>query len=354
MKKRTIFLSSLLALSIVSPAMAHPGRTDGGGGHYCRTNCADWGFTTGEYHYHNSGGSSSGSSGGSSSSSSGSPSSPAPSNEPSAEEIAAQQAAADKSNGEDEGYASGVDDGYAAASKSAQGSGSAAYNEGYSAGYEKGYAEGLKKLESERVTAQSDGTTLGQKSDKLVVPEKYSANAVLKDSFTSAFNSAVKKRDEAAIAKYSDMGYQDGLKDMQQTLDNMKESYHQAYEDGFAKGLAELKAQYVDKGYQAAFTTLTYQAPQIDNTQFAEWYKEGFESNQDVKEIQTAAFEQGDAGDEYSLPAEYEHAEVIYEYYYNEGLEEHNKDNAQAAGGVGIAGLAWLARRFYVAKKSIS
>lgn len=355
MKRRMVFLTSILAVSIVSPTMAHPGRTDGNGGHTCHTNCAEWGLGQEEYHFHN-GGDSSGSSSGGSSSSSGnsSTSSPAPSNETSAEEIAAQQAVANKSKGEDEGYASGYDDGYAAASKNAQVSGSGAYNEGYSAGYEKGYAEGLKKLESEKVTAQSLGSALGQKSDKLVVPERYAANATLKDSFTSAFNTAVKKRDDAAIAKYSEMGYQDGLIDMQQTLDNMKESYHQAYEEGFAKGLAELKAQYVDKGYHAAFTTLAYQAPQIDNTQYVEWYKEGFESNQEVKEIQAAAFKHGDSGAEYALPTEYKHAETIYEHYYNEGLEEHNKDNAQAAGGVGIAGLAWLARRFYVAKKSIS
>lgn len=39
-------------------AEAHPGRTDGNGGHYCRTNCAKWGLENGEYHYHNGGGAS--------------------------------------------------------------------------------------------------------------------------------------------------------------------------------------------------------------------------------------------------------------------------------------------------------
>src|SRR3954467_14547041 len=41
-----------------------PGRTDGNGGHTCRTNCASWGLATGEYHTHG-GGSSTGSTGGS-------------------------------------------------------------------------------------------------------------------------------------------------------------------------------------------------------------------------------------------------------------------------------------------------
>ncbi|OMP67065.1 YHYH domain-containing protein [Domibacillus epiphyticus] len=353
MNKKIALLAPILAFSIASTTFAHPGNTDGQGGHTCHTNCAKWGLGQGEYHYHGGGGSSSGGGGGSSDSSS-STSTPAPSNEPSPAEIAAQQEAADRANGEDEGYEAGYEDGYAAASKNAQGSGSAAYNEGYTTGYEKGYAEAEKKLESEKITAQKEGSVLGQKTDTLSIPDKYAKTAVLKETFTSAFNQAVKKRDEAAIAKYSEMGYQDGLKDMQQTLDNMKESYHQAYEEGFQKGLAEFKDKYVQQGYNAAFTTLTYQKPAIENQQYAAWYKEGFESNQEVEEIQQAGFELGDSGEEYTVPEEYKHAEVIFKHYYEKGLEQNREDNTQTAAGVGFAGLAWLARRFYVAKKTIS
>jgi hypothetical protein len=32
--------------------LAHPGRTDSSGCHTCRTNCAKWGLSTGEYHCH--------------------------------------------------------------------------------------------------------------------------------------------------------------------------------------------------------------------------------------------------------------------------------------------------------------
>lgn len=35
-----------------SMAKAHPGRTDSYGCHTCRTNCAKWGLSTGEYHCH--------------------------------------------------------------------------------------------------------------------------------------------------------------------------------------------------------------------------------------------------------------------------------------------------------------
>lgn len=54
----------LLCFLLITPSKveAHPGRTDANGCHYCRTNCADWGLRTGQYHCHNGGGSSSGSS----------------------------------------------------------------------------------------------------------------------------------------------------------------------------------------------------------------------------------------------------------------------------------------------------
>ena len=43
-------------VGIAFPAFAHPGRTDGSGGHTCRTSCAKWGLTQNEYHKHNAGG----------------------------------------------------------------------------------------------------------------------------------------------------------------------------------------------------------------------------------------------------------------------------------------------------------
>lgn len=42
-------ISFLIGTSMV---LAHPGKTDKNGGHYCRTNCAKWGLKKGEYHYH--------------------------------------------------------------------------------------------------------------------------------------------------------------------------------------------------------------------------------------------------------------------------------------------------------------
>jgi hypothetical protein len=56
----TLLVVTLLGFGSVGIAEAHPGRTDGSGGHTCRTNCESWGLEYGEYHYHGGGGSSSG------------------------------------------------------------------------------------------------------------------------------------------------------------------------------------------------------------------------------------------------------------------------------------------------------
>ncbi len=53
MKK--IFSFAVLAFLVLpNLTSAHPGNTDASGCHTCRTNCAKWGLSTGEYHCHRS------------------------------------------------------------------------------------------------------------------------------------------------------------------------------------------------------------------------------------------------------------------------------------------------------------
>src|SRR3989344_308614 len=47
-----LLMVSILSFSMISPAFAHPGRTDASGCHTCRTNCSSWGLSSGEYHCH--------------------------------------------------------------------------------------------------------------------------------------------------------------------------------------------------------------------------------------------------------------------------------------------------------------
>lgn len=63
MKKKIIRILLCIVMLLTfnfTSVFAHPGRTDKNGCHTCRTNCAKWGLRTGEYHCHNSWGSSSG------------------------------------------------------------------------------------------------------------------------------------------------------------------------------------------------------------------------------------------------------------------------------------------------------
>lgn len=53
MKRLIIIIGTIGLLSNSLVSLAHPGRTDSSGCHTCRTNCANWGLSTGEYHCHN-------------------------------------------------------------------------------------------------------------------------------------------------------------------------------------------------------------------------------------------------------------------------------------------------------------
>ncbi len=56
---RCLFLGILTFVIPVLLVLAHPGRTDSRGCHTCRTNCANWGLSYGQYHCHNGGNASS-------------------------------------------------------------------------------------------------------------------------------------------------------------------------------------------------------------------------------------------------------------------------------------------------------
>ena len=49
---KLLAVSSVLSLSILPVASAHPGRTAADGCHYCRTNCDSWGVPWNERHCH--------------------------------------------------------------------------------------------------------------------------------------------------------------------------------------------------------------------------------------------------------------------------------------------------------------
>lgn len=59
-RRKSFFICILCIVNflfVFNLSLAHPGRTDSSGCHTCRTNCASWGLSSGEYHCHQAKGS---------------------------------------------------------------------------------------------------------------------------------------------------------------------------------------------------------------------------------------------------------------------------------------------------------
>lgn len=185
MKMLKIFLlfTLLMALS-PSYADAHPGRTDGNGGHTCKTNCTEkWGLSYGEYHYH----------GGKASTSS---STTVKQSGPSAKEIkaqrakeaAAKKAAEEKKNkeiakAEQDGYDVGLKDGYNSTSTIGLSKYQGAYNKGYKNGLEKGNL----KLSNEKNRAYRAGYSTAEQGGSKEVPTVYKKNSSVLASYREGY-----------------------------------------------------------------------------------------------------------------------------------------------------------------------
>ncbi|WP_079515004.1 YHYH domain-containing protein [Rossellomorea marisflavi] len=413
MIKKVVFITMLLSLTFGTMALAHSGRTDANGGHNCSEKSKAKGLCTG-YHYHNGGSTSSGSS-----ESKPAASQPAPAvkrdkdcsdfgsydevveywnamgysatNDPenldgwgngvvddgipceapsgydrtkinnSPEQVQYNQDQADTSTGTEQGIAQGKEDGYEEIdSDSASAKGSDAYKEGYVAGYDKGYEEGKSKIEKEKKEANENGYTYGQKNDSLKVPDKYSSHKGLKLAYEEGFNKALAERLEADKKKFNKQGFNDGKVDKHSPPSDKDKEIVTSYEEGYTKAQEELKKEYQDKGFEAAFKQVKYKSPEYENDKFTAWFKEGFNSNKKVKEIQKAGFKLGKQGEELSIPSKYSKGENIFAHYYKQGYKEYEEyvqskkaTQSAAAGGSGLLVLGWLGRRFYVAKKMI-
>jgi hypothetical protein len=401
MGKRIAFITMLFVLLFGTFASAHSGRTDGSGGHNCSDKSKSKGLCTG-YHYHNGGGSTSESSPvinndkdctdfafydeavqywnakgysatydpenldgwGNGVVDDGIPCEP-PSGydrtliNNSVEQAQYKQEVQDKAAGEQAGYPIGKQEGYQElAINNKPNTGSEAFQVGYAIGYNKGYDEGKNIIASEKITAMGAGYDLGKIQDIMVVPEVYNDNPILLKAFEEGFNKAVTERVEAKKKELTDLGYKNGKEDVHNLPKDTEEMYVRAYQAGYDKAQNELKEDYVNQGYIAAFTMLKFQKPNLSNDKFIEWYKKGFESNEEILKIKDAGFSLGNSGEDLIIPSNYETGKVIFEYYYNLGLKEYEEQQSTnkkaAAGGVGVLAFSWLGRRLYIAKRMIS
>lgn len=208
------------------------------------------------------------------------------------EQIQFKQEQSDTENGEKQGYNQGLKDGYAEAdSNDSTSEGSEAFKSGYSTSYTNGYEDGKKKIESEKTKANKDGYALGNKQDKITIPEVYSKHPGLKASFESGFNKAVSERIEAKKKEYQDLGYKDGKEDTYSPPKETQDAFVKAYQEGYDKAQEELKNEYYDMGYEAAFAVLKFKDPKLPNDKFTEWYKKGFNANEEIEKIKVAESE---------------------------------------------------------------
>jgi hypothetical protein len=406
MSKKIVLFTLLFTFLFGTIASAHSGGLDSNGGHNCSDKSKAKGLCTG-YHYHNGGGSTSGdtSSGGSTPivntdkdctdfatydemiaywNSKGYSATNDPENldgwgngqvddgipceapsgydltkiNNSPQQVQYKQDQQDSANGEKQGYAQGLQDGYQEVpNNSASASGSESFKQGYVTGYNKGYDESKKKIDSEKTQATNEGYELGKKQDEITIPAVYNSHPGLKKAFEDGFNKAVNERIETKKTEITNLGYSDGKKDVHSPPKDVEEIYLKAYEEGYAKAQKELEEEYKKQGYEAAFTMVEYKEPDIPNEKFKEWYKQGFESNKEVEEIQSAGQALGKQGSELEIPANFKKGEVIFKYYYEQGLKEYeverSEDQQAAASGAGAIALIWLGRRFYIAKKMI-
>lgn len=400
-----VVLLSLSLLFITPIANAHSGRTDSSGGHNCSEKSIAKGLCTG-YHSHNGGGGSS---------TGGSPSAPAPRTDKnctdfatydevieywnakgysatydpenldgfgngvvddgipceapsgydrtkinnSTEQAQFKQDEQDSADGETAGYEQGMMDGLQEVPQnSSSTTGTTAYQKGYTTGYNKGYEEGKKQIAGEKTKALNEGYALGKQQDTITIPDSYIENLILKKSFEEGFNKAIDERVEEKKEELAEIGYKDGKENVYSPPKDLEDIYINSYKGGFDKAQLELKEEYFQEGYEAAFKMVDYESPNISDEKIEKWFKEGFTSNKVVNEIAKVALAQGKEGNALNIPKEYKEGEVIFKHYYEVGYKEYEKevDNNQktAAGGIGVAALAWLGRRIYVAKKMIS
>ncbi|AMQ07711.1 YHYH domain-containing protein [Sporosarcina psychrophila] len=380
MKKVIVALSiAFLTFSIfASDAMAHPGRTDSSGGHTCRTNCAKWGYVTGEYHLHN---------GGTPKTSTVTTSKPKP-------KPAYSQADIDegRSTGESQGY----EEGYSRKQKVTQTTtGNEGYKKGYALGYEVGYNEGLKKVKEEDTVAgmasgeidgkssfrkgdnekvplndsksetwnnayktaysksfnhekivtnsEQSGHDLGYSLAKLVVPADYAKEDTLKTAFESHYKTGYEERTKEEKGKQLKLGSKDGYElavlAVATTDDRFIESYNQGYEEGKLKRKEETLAE----GYQSAFINMEFPVDEENgNQQLLTWNNEGFDSNKIAVQIKETAFENGHTKSEYFIPEEFEinsESIALYDSLFQEGQDQRAQEKQKKmmyTAGIGI------------------
>lgn len=203
-----VLLFVIFFFSISASGLAHPGRTDGSGGHTCRTNCTEkWGLNYGEYHYHNGGSDSS------------SPSVSQPS----------YNVQAERDNGYNAGYQKGYELGYKEAYNETADFfyNTTEYKEGWESGFDEGFSAGIAQIELEKVQKEelNQGIHDGKIDGDIAFKEgktnqDYLKTSYISDSYKKGYTTAFSIGWETSKEKkrYYDLGVSLGYKQDKQVL----------------------------------------------------------------------------------------------------------------------------------------
>ncbi|MCZ2258585.1 YHYH domain-containing protein [Sporosarcina sp. G11-34] len=387
----------------VGDAWAHPGRTDKNGGHTCRTNCAKWGYKTGEYHFHNKNKSTT-----SSSSATTSRKTSAPATTPAPKPAYTQE---DVDSGRESGRKLGYEDGYARGSQTPKSAtGNEGYKIGYAAGYEAGYNDGLRKIRDEdklagTTSGEADGKTsyrdgkdkevayisdqsddwntaykaafiktydyekiihsseqsgheLGYSLAELVVPANLAKDETLKKAFESHYKIGNEERVKEEKSNHLALGKKDGYALTALAIDSLDDRFVDSYKQGYEEGKLKLKAEILDEGHQSAFINMKYEVPgTYEQQELKDWHKEGYEANDIAVEIKEKAFEEGRTNAEYVIPEEFKvnaEATALYNSLFEEGQEkraEEKRKNMIYTAGIGIPSAGAAVGGYFLMKR---
>ncbi|MEH7530071.1 YHYH domain-containing protein, partial [Priestia megaterium] len=329
MRKCFVVLLTLIFLMESSYIVsAHPGRTDGNGGHYCRTNCEKWGYEYGEYHYHN----------GSSSN-------------VTSDDVETEIQTDTETSQEDleeiydqlskEGYEIGYQDGYnqrsyeefheekySVLSNAEYSWYKKGYDEGFSTGKERKNAEVSKQQEEEFNEGKEAGASKAHNDFKNGnIQISSSSNKDKSNSWNEGFSQAYEKT--VVSLKLTDEAYKEGYDqgESQQTM-KIKNSYlnnsdaSKAFESGFKEAK---KKEYKQKGFQQALSQGGDNLPSYISHIYISSFKKGYkEGKKEITSLKKDAYAAGKSGNKFVVPDKYKtkNIEEVTQATYKKGQDE--------------------------------
>jgi hypothetical protein len=260
-----------------------------------------------------------------------------------------QKNAQDEILGEELGFTKGYEDAYSGKEKKLATEGSSAYKKGYETGYLKGYIKGEKTVIEETNKIFEEGYNKGILNEELKIPSIYETSEHFMKAYKNGYSEGNTQFIKLETIRYMKLGEEDSYADSYK-LPNIKEvELIEAYKKGYETGLATLELQYKNDGYNAAFELIDYEEPKYNDKRFIDWYKSGFESNEEVTKIVEMAYQQGKNGEKLIIPKEYENATKLMSFHYDKGKEDAESSLPFAAGTIVITGSA---AGYYLLKKS--